>query len=183
MSSPKPLTIRENLDLIGIATDAAAPKLTALDARFALMSDVVHTLHDRKPVDGPIDNDGVPFHAPIVMGLIGLPEADLALALGDADARQQFAGWRVAVTNAEARDARELLVLGEAVRFFVDQRGSATDPESVDAYLGILGEWLNSVWRTDVPLRSDLRRWAQRRTRRYDLCPKEWRTMQVREGK
>lgn len=97
----------------------------------------------------------------------------------DKSAAKSFGAWRHAVALLEANNARRLLVLGDTVKFLSEIRERSSDTEVVDRLLYALAEWLASEWRTDVPLAGDLRTWAIRQTRLYDLCPPGWRHLWI----
>lgn len=101
--------------------------------------------------------------------LRGAPREVMQTALAaNAKLASSFGAYRLAVSDVEARNARRLLVLADAVKV------CASHSRAFELGATIM-QWVEREWRTDVPLNADLRAWSARITRRYDLLPKDWR--------
>lgn len=88
-----------------------------------------------------------------------------------------FSTWRLHVTEVEAANAARLLMLASTVRTLADLHSKSTQPERVLARLGDLGRFIEAEWGVAIPLSGDVRAWAQKTTRRYDLLSADWREL------
>jgi hypothetical protein len=86
-----------------------------------------------------------------------------------------FGGWRAHVTDIEARNAARLLTVAGTLQTLADLHRKSTCPDKVAARLGTLGAFVEAAWHVAIPLQGDVRAWAARITRRYDLLPVAWR--------
>lgn len=86
-----------------------------------------------------------------------------------------FGGWRVHVTDVEALNASRLQTLATTLQTLADLHRKSTDPERVSTRIAELGSFVERVWRTSIPMSGDVRAWAVRMTRRFDLLPSDWR--------
>lgn len=99
-------------------------------------------------------------------------KAEKATALG-----LLYGGWRAHVTEVEARNAARLQTLAVTLQTLADLHRKSTDPDAVSKRTAQLGLFIEGAWRVSVPLSGDVRTWASRITRRYDLLPLEWRAL------
>lgn len=121
-----------------------------------------------------------PFASAEVVALSKLELDDAKRELYDTENAKlafAFGTWRAVVTEHEAMNARRLYALAQMVHSLSASRMRASRPEVVDQALAHLGDWIASVWRTDVPLQGDIRTWSSRMTRRPDLLPFAWREL------
>lgn len=88
-----------------------------------------------------------------------------------------FGGWRAHVTEVEALNAARLQMLASTLRTLADLMRRSTNAELVSARIAELGDFIERKWRTAIPLQGDIRTWASRITRRYDLLPFDWREL------
>jgi hypothetical protein len=86
-----------------------------------------------------------------------------------------FGWWRAHVTDVEARNAGRLQTLAQTLQTLADLHDKAIDQTPVHERIAELGQFIEDTWRTAVPLSGDIRGWAVRITRRYDLLPRAWR--------
>jgi hypothetical protein len=97
---------------------------------------------------------------------------DCATALGTV-----FGAWRAHVTDVEARNASRLQTLALTLQTLADLHRKSSHPEQVNTRVAELGRFVEDVWRTSIPMGGDIRAWAVRITRRYDLLPAVWREL------
>jgi hypothetical protein len=88
-----------------------------------------------------------------------------------------FGGWRAHVTDVEARNASRLQTLAVTLQTLADLHRKSTDPDVVRTRVAELGEFVERVWRTSIPMSGDVRAWSVRITRRFDLLPQDWREL------
>jgi hypothetical protein len=89
-----------------------------------------------------------------------------------------FSTWRAHVTEVEALNASRLHMLASTLRTLADLHAKSAQPEIVLARLADIGAFIECAWGVAIPLSGgDIRAWAQRRTRRYDLLSIEWREL------
>lgn len=88
-----------------------------------------------------------------------------------------FGSWRAHVTETEACNAARLQTLAGTLQTLADLHRRSTHPERVAARMATLGAFVEGAWGTAIPLSGDLRAWAARITRRYDLLPRAWREL------
>lgn len=80
--------------------------------------------------------------------------------------------YRAHVTEVEAANAGRLFILASTLRTLADLASMGpTRPELVHARIADLGAFIERTWRVPVPLTGEIRSWATRATRRYDLLP------------
>lgn len=102
---------------------------------------------------------------------------------GRPDVCQGLSAWRISVTDAESLSARRLLVLGSSVAWLAGLLArEPRDRDRVVALCDSLGRWVHEVWRCDVPFNADLRQWAIKSTRRYDLLTSACRSVALSQG-
>lgn len=89
-----------------------------------------------------------------------------------------FGNYRALVTSTEADNARKLGVLA-GVSFELDAlRIVAENKRPIDHALQKLSFTLRGAWRVELPETAhNIRLWATRATRRYDLLAREWREL------
>lgn len=88
-----------------------------------------------------------------------------------------FGQWRAHVTETEARNAGRLQTLAITLQTLADLHYKSTSPDAVAGRIAALGAFVERGWRVSVPMSGDIRTWASRVTRRYDLLPREWREL------
>jgi len=83
-----------------------------------------------------------------------------------------FSAWRTHVSEVEATNAGRLHMLASTLRTLADLSGmSPARPEIVHARIADLGRFIENTWHVAIPLAGDVRTWAVKVTRRYDLLP------------
>lgn len=103
------------------------------------------------------------------------PEAGRAALDADEECAKAFSKYRFALTEHEAQEAQKLYMLASTVQTLMRIRPRSNPPAIVDEALAQIATWIAERWRTDVPLRGDMRTWSRRITERTDLMAAEWR--------
>ena len=88
-----------------------------------------------------------------------------------------FGWWRAHVTELEALNAGRLQTLAATLQTLADLHHRSSHPEQVNGRIAELGDFVERVWRTSIPMGGDIRAWSVRITRRYDLLPRDWREL------
>lgn len=99
-------------------------------------------------------------------------------AQGGAALTLAFGNYRALVTATEATNARKLGVLA-GVHFELEAlRVIAENKRPIDHAMQKLSFTLRGAWRMELPETAhNVRLWATRVTRRFDLLPREWREL------
>lgn len=90
---------------------------------------------------------------------------------------RSFAHWRAKVTQAEFDSASRLWGLCETARALDRLLGRHPERLALRDAAAELKRHLLARWGVALPVSEDIRRFAARHTRRFDLLPEEWRCL------